>query len=147
MRQTEFFLVLDHFLPLLPTPAPLTTQITKILKKWKKQLDISSFYTSVPKMTIIWYMVPGIWRFWTDRIFLSSWAIFLPFYPLRARKMKISKKMKKIPRDIIILHNCTKTHDQMLYCSWDMVRGGCNCYFSFWAIFCPFTPLTPPKKM
>ena len=75
-------------------PRPLTTQRTKILKKWKKQLDISSFYTSVPKMTIIWYMVPGIWRFWTDRIFLSSWAIFLPFFPLRARKMKISKNEK-----------------------------------------------------
>ena len=22
---------------------------------------------------------------------------------------------------------------------------GCNCYFSFWAIFCPFTPLTARK--
>ena len=38
----------------------------------------------------------------------------------------------------------------MLYCSWDMVHDRCNCYFSFWAIFCPFTwppppPLTPRK--
>ena len=33
----------------------------------------------------------------------------------------------------------------MLYCSWDMVRDRCNCYFSFWAIFCPFTPLTAQK--
>ena len=23
-----------------------------------------------------------------------------------------------------------------------MARDGCNCYFSFWAIFCPFTSLT-----
>ena len=22
----------------------------------------------------------------------------------------------------------------------------CDCYFSFWAIFCPFTPLTCPKN-
>ena len=29
----------------------------------------------------------------------------------------------------------------MQYCYWDMVHDGCN-YFSFWAIFCPFTPLT-----
>ena len=28
----------------------------------------------------------------------------------------------------------------MLYCSRDMARDGC--YFSFWAIFCPFNPLT-----
>ena len=27
----------------------------------------------------------------------------------------------------------------MLYCCWDMARDRCNCYFSFWAIFCPFT--------
>ena len=26
-----------------------------------------------------------------------------------------------------------------------MVREGCNCSFSFWAIFCPFTPLTARK--
>ena len=26
----------------------------------------------------------------------------------------------------------------LLYCSWDMVCDGCNCYFSFWAIFCRF---------
>ena len=33
----------------------------------------------------------------------------------------------------------------MLYCSWDMTRDRCNCCFSLWAIFCPFTPLTAPK--
>ena len=26
-----------------------------------------------------------------------------------------------------------------------MTRNGCNCDFSFWAIFCPFTPLTAQK--
>ena len=53
--------------------------------------------------------------------------------------------MKKTPGDITILHNCTKNHDHMLYCSWDMARDRCNSYFSFQAIFCPFTPLTAPK--
>ena len=37
-----------------------------------------------------------------------------------------------MPRDIIILHKCTK-------------NDGCNCYFSFWAIFCPFTLPTTQK--
>ena len=55
--------------------------------------------------------------------------------------MKIKKK-KKIPGDIIILHKCTKNHDHMLYCSWDVARDTCNCYFSFWAIF---TLLTAQK--
>ena len=48
--------------------------------------------------------------------------------------------------DIIILHKCTKSHDHMLHCSWDTIRDGCNSYFSFWAIFCPFTPLTIQKN-
>ena len=52
--------------------------------------------------------------------------------------------MKKTPGDVIILHKCTKNHDYVLYCSWDMVRDRCN-YFSFWANFCPFTPLTAWK--
>ena len=49
-------------------------------------------------------------------------------------------KKKKIPGDII-LHKCTKNHDHMLYCSWDMVCDKCNFYFSFWANFCFFTLL------
>ena len=50
-----------------------------------------------------------------------------------------------MPGDIIILQKCTKNHDHMLYCSCDMARDRCNCYFSFWAIFCSFNPLTAQK--
>ena len=67
---------------------------------------------------------------------------FLPFYSPNSLKNQNFEKMKKTPGDIIILHKCTKNHDHMLYCSWDMARNRCNCYFSFWAIFCPFTLLT-----
>ena len=76
---------------------------------------------------------------------------FLPFcpstalLPLNNPKNQNFKKMKKSPGDTIILHKCTKKHDHMLYCSWDMACDGCNCYFSFWAIFCPFTHLTAQK--
>ena len=65
---------------------------------------------------------------------------FLSFYPLTAQKMKISKKKKKVPGDITILQKCIKNHDHMLYCSWDLACDKCNCYFSFWTIFCPLTP-------
>ena len=54
--------------------------------------------------------------------------------------------MKKTPGDSIILHKCTKNQDHMLYCSGDMARDRCNCYFSFWTIFCPSTPLNSPKN-
>ena len=41
---------------------PLKTQKIKILKKWKKLLEILSFYSSVPKIMIIFYTVPEIWH-------------------------------------------------------------------------------------
>ena len=69
---------------------------------------------------------------------------FLPFYPPNSPKNENLQKMKKQLGDIIILHKCTKNYDQMMYDSWDMVRDRCN-YFSFWAIFCHFTPLTAWK--
>ena len=69
---------------------------------------------------------------------------FLPFYSPHSPKNQNFEKMKKIPGDII-LHKCTKNYDQMMYGSWDMVHDRYNCYFSFWAIFCPFTPLTAQK--
>ena len=96
-------------------------------------------------MTTIWYMVPETWSA-TDRIFLSSWAIFCPFTLLTAQKIKISKNWRKKPGDIIIQHKCTKNHNPMYYCSWDMVHDRCNCYFSFWTIFCPFTHQTARQK-
>ena len=64
--------------------------------------------------------------------------LILSFYPLTTQKSKFLKNEIKAG-DIIILHTCTKTHVHMLYCSWDMACDGCNCYFSLWAIFCPFT--------
>ena len=87
-RQTEYFVILDQLFALLP-PLPLTTtQKLKILKKWKKttttttkkkRLDISLFYTIVPKIMIIYHTVPEIWH-GTDVIFIFHFGLFLPFY-------------------------------------------------------------------
>ena len=71
---------------------------------------------------------------------------FLPFYPPDIQKNQNFEKIKKTPGDIIILYMCTKNYDQIMYGSWDMVWDRRNCYFSFWAIFCPFTLLTAKKK-
>ena len=129
-----------NFGPFFCPFTPLTINKIKILKKKRKTLKILSFYTSLPKMPFVWCMVPEI-RSITERTFCHFWASFCHFTSLTTRKIKISKKMKKIPGDIIILYKCTKNHDHMLYCCWDTVCDGCNVYFSFWAIFCPFTPL------
>ena len=104
---------------------PLTTQKIEILKKWKNRLEISSFYTSVPKIMIIFYTVPEIWHV-TDLICFSFWAILLPFYPPspplpNSPKNQNFQKMKKTSGDIIILHMCTKNYDQIMYISWNMV--------------------------
>ena len=66
---------------------------------------------------------------------------FLPFDPPNSPKNWNFEKMKKISGDIIIWHMCSKNYDQVIYSSWDMLCDGCN-YFSFWAIFWPFIPLT-----
>ena len=55
----------------------------------------------------------------------GSWEIehdgpFLAFYPLTMQKIKILKKWKKAPGDIIILHKGTINDDHMMYGSWDM---------------------------
>ena len=48
--------------------------------------------------------------------YISFWAVFALLPSLTAQKIKVSEN-KKVSGDIIILHNCTKNHDHMLYCS------------------------------
>ena len=90
-------------------------------------------------MTILWFPSYEAWQ--TE--FFVILDCFLPFYPPNNPKNQNFEKLKKAPGDTIILHKCTKNYDHMLYGSWDMVR--IMCYFSFWAMFCPFTPLTAQK--
>ena len=85
VQQTEFLSFWAIFCPF----TPLTTQKSKILKKWKKRGEISSFYTSVPKIMIIYYTVPKIW-YLSDVILL-----ILIFSPLRAPLPLAAQKIKK----------------------------------------------------
>ena len=55
-----------------------------------------------------------------------------------------AEKMKKVSGDVIILHMCTKNQDHMMHASWDMECNRHN-ILSFWANFCPFTPLMTQK--
>ena len=67
---------------------------------------------SVPKIMIIHYTVPEMWRE-TDVIAIFILSYTFPFYPSNCPKNENFKAMKKMPGDIIILHKCTKNHDQM----------------------------------
>ena len=135
VQQTEFFL---SFWTIFCPFNPLINWKIKILKKWKKTPgDIIILYICTINNN---HMIYGSWDMERDRQnFLSFWTIFCPFTsPLKTWKIKILKKW-------LLLHKCTKNHDHVLYCPWDMMRDGCNCHFSFWAIFCPFIPLTTQK--
>ena len=59
---------------------PITVQKLKISKKWKKCRDISSFYTSVPKIMIICYTS---WDMASDRCncYFSSFGLFFALLP------------------------------------------------------------------
>ena len=184
------------FFALLPPPL-LKSRKIRIFKNWKKKLlEISSFYTCVPKTTIIWGTVPEIWseidrifchfrpffppftplttaesKFWkneksnwichhfthctnnhyhmmyvswymecTRHTFLSFWVTVCPFSPLLTPKIKIWKKCKNLVELFILLHVCTINEDHMMYGSWDIRCD--KSFLSFWAIFCPLTPLT-----
>ena len=89
--QTEFFVMLSHFLSFDPLNNPKNQNLEKIKKK---TLEILSFYTCAPQMTIIWCMVPQTLSA-TDRIFCHFGLFFCPFTLLAAQKIKMSKKKKK----------------------------------------------------
>ena len=58
-----------------------------------KHLEILSFYTFAPEMTVIWWMVPEIWSA-TDKI-CHSGLFLCPFTSLWTQKINILKKWKQ----------------------------------------------------
>ena len=127
---------------------PLKTRKIKILKKWKitwRYYHFTHVYNKWQSYNVC-FLRYGAWQ--TD--FFVILDCFLPLYPPKNQKYQNIEKLKKITWDIIIFHKCTKNHDQMLYYCWDMACNRCNCYFSFWTIFCTFnssfTSITSPKN-
>ena len=96
----RFFCHLGPFFALLPPPNSSKNENIKKTrktgnKKWRKHLEISSFYAHVPKIMIICSTVPEIYVCDKCNCYFFFWAIFCPFTSLTAQKMKISKKWKK----------------------------------------------------
>ena len=113
-----------NFCPFTPPPPIPNNPKHQNLKKMKKAHgDIIILHMCIKNYN---QMVYGSWDMVRDRCnsYFSFWAIFCSFTPLRTQKIKIWKKWKKNPGDIIILHMCTKNDDQMMYGSWDMVHDG-----------------------
>ena len=66
----------------------------------------------------------------------------MPFDLPNKPKNQNFEKIKKLPGHII-LHLCTTNDDHMMYGYWDIKHQ--IIFLSFWAIFCPITPLTTQK--
>ena len=97
-----------------------------IFKKRRRHLEISSFYTWVTQMAIIWCMLPEIWSAqWTEHFVILDQ--FLPFYPCKHLENKNFENMKKIPGDIIVLHMRTINDNDMMYVCSDMERKRTFC--------------------
>ena len=109
VRETELFVILDHFLPLYP-PNNLKNQ--NFGKMEKNPGDIIIFHKYIKTNN---HMMYGYWDTEWDRQNVSSfWAIFYPFSSLTTQKIKVLK-LKKTPGDTIILHRCTLNDNQMMY--------------------------------
>ena len=59
----------------------------------------------------LWFLRYGAWQ---TEVFVILDS-FLPFYPSNNLKNQNFEKMKKTPRDIIILHMCTINDNHMIY--------------------------------
>ena len=122
--QTDFFLILDHFLPFWPPNNPKYQNFEKI-KKTPGNIIILQMCTLNDN-----HMMYGFWDMECDRQnFFSFWAVFFPFYPSNNPKYQNFEKMKKHSGDITILHMCTL----------DMKSDGQN-FLSFWTIFAYLSP-------
>ena len=127
--------------------SPLKSCKNQNFEKSKNLLEIS-FYTCVPKITITWCIVPEI-RSETDRIVchFGPFFVLLPSpLPLMIPKIKILKKFneKNAWRYYSFTdkwYMCTMNEDHMIYSSWN-IRCDRQNFLSFWAIFCPLSPLT-----
>ena len=134
----SIFVILDHFLHFYPPNNPKNQNFEKIKKP---PGDIITFHMCTINEN---HMMYGSWNMEHVKDNFVILDCFLPFYPCNNPKNQNFEKLKKTAGDIIILHKCTKNHDHMLYFSLDMVSNRFN-YFSFWAIFYPFTSLTAQK--
>ena len=121
-RRTEFFVILDHFLLFYPLNNPKNKNFQKI-KKVPGDIIILHQCTINDN-----HMMHGSWNMKRDRqIFLSFWTVFCPFTPPNNLNNQNFEKLKKAPRDIIILHKCNKNHDHMQSSPFDACNCTCTC--------------------
>ena len=116
-----------------------TTWKIKILKK-KKTLGILSFYTCVPQITIIWYMVPEIWS--TTECF-SFWIFFCPFCPTNNLPKENFEKINSRYHDFTLVYQKSQPY-AILFLRYDM--WWMQLLFFILVYFLPFYPANGPNN-
>ena len=115
--QTEFFIILDYFLPFYPSNKLENQNYEKMEKqKTNKQTNTLGDIIFLHMCNINEnHMICGFWDMGHNwQKFLSFWTIFCHFTPLTSWTIKIMRKLKKNTLgDIFILHMCTinENHD------------------------------------
>ena len=100
VQQTEFFVILDHFLHFYPPNNPKNKNFEK-MKKPPGDIIILHMCTINDN-----HMTYGSWDIKCNRqIFLSFWTIFCTFIPLTTQKIKILKKGKNY-QEILSFYTC-----------------------------------------
>ena len=139
MQPREFFNILDCFLPFYSPKNPENKHFAIINKT---PGDIIIFHKCTKNNN---HMMYGSWIMeWNRQNLLSFWTIFCPVTPLTFPKTKILKKWKNVMR----YHDFTQVYQRTWSYATLFLRYSTqqwNFYFSFWAIFCPFTHLTTQK--
>ena len=97
-----------HF-ALLPPYGP---RKSKFSKNRKKHLKLLSFYKHKWQSYDVWFLRYAYGVQLTELLVILEHS--LPFYPPNNPK-KQNLKMRKIPRDIIILDTCTINNNHMMY--------------------------------
>ena len=139
VQQTEFFVILDYFLPFYP----LKTQGKFFLKKKKTTTtpgDIILHMCTINEN----HMMHGSWDIKAQGIeFLAIWGHFLPFDPLTTPKIKFLKKWKTL---LEISSFYTSVHHKwQSYDVWFLKYEACRQNLSF-SLFLPFYCSNSPKN-
>ena len=104
VQQTEFFVILDHFLPFY-SPNNSKNQNFQKTKKMPGDIIILRYYHYHCNINDN-HMMYGSWDMkHNGQNFLSFWTVFCPFIPLKKQKIKILKKWKQIP-EILSFYTC-----------------------------------------
>ena len=131
----RLFVNFYHFLSFYPIKNPRNQNLEKMKKIHG---DIIILHMSTKNHDYMLYCAWDMARKGCN--YFSFWDIFCPFTPLTTRKMKISKKKRKKCQEISSFYTSVPETIIIGYSFPEIWRDRCNCYFSFWAFFCPFTP-------